>query len=159
MKIIFMGTPDFSVGTLEALVEAGHDVCLTVTQPDKPKGRGKEMQFTPVKEAALRLGIPVYQPKRVREAECVEELRKYQADVMVVVAFGQILPDAVRLYQCPCVAASEVPRSRADPVVDHQRGTSDRSDDDADGRRTGHRRYAFENGSGDHSGGDRREPP
>ena len=165
MKIIFMGTPDFSVGTLEALVEAGHDVCLTVTQPDKPKGRGKEMQFTPVKEAALRLGIPVYQPKRVREAECVEELRKYQADVMVVVgiwtdpAGRDPWDDAVRLYQCPCVAASEVPRSRADPVVDHQRGTSDRSDDDADGRRTGHRRYAFENGSGDHSGGDRREPP
>ena len=98
MKIIFMGTPDFSVGTLEALVEAGHDVCLTVTQPDKPKGRGKEMQFTPVKEAALRLGIPVYQPKRVREAECVEELRKYQADVMVVVAFGQILPEIGRAH-------------------------------------------------------------
>lgn len=54
MRIIFMGTPDFSVGTLEALVEAGHDVCLAVTQPDKPKGRGKEMQFTPVKEAAVK---------------------------------------------------------------------------------------------------------
>ena len=57
MRIIFMGTPDFSVGTLEALVEAGHDVCLAVTQPDKPKGRGKEMQFTPVKEAAVKHGI------------------------------------------------------------------------------------------------------
>ena len=63
MRIIFMGTPDFSVGTLEALVEAGHDVCLAVTQPDKPKGRGKEMQFTPVKEAAVKHGILVYQPK------------------------------------------------------------------------------------------------
>ena len=78
MRIIFMGTPDFSVGTLEALVEAGHDVCLAVTQPDKPKGRGKEMQFTPVKEAAVKHGILVYQPKRVRDPECVEELRKIQ---------------------------------------------------------------------------------
>lgn len=115
MKIIFMGTPDFSVGTLEALVEAGHDVCLTVTQPDKPKGRGKEMQFTPVKEAALRLGIPVYQPKRVREAECVEELRKYQADVMVVVAFGQILPEEIlgmTPYGCINVHASLLPKYR-----------------------------------------------
>lgn len=115
MKIIFMGTPDFSVGTLEALVEAGHDVCLAVTQPDKPKGRGKEMQFTPVKEAALRLGIPVYQPKRVREAECVEELRKYQADVMVVVAFGQILPEEIlgmTPYGCINVHASLLPKYR-----------------------------------------------
>ena len=78
MRIIFMGTPDFSVGTLEALVEAGHDVCLAVTQPDKPKGRGKEMQPTPVKTAAQRHGIPVYQPKRIRDPECVEELKKYK---------------------------------------------------------------------------------
>lgn len=115
MKIIFMGTPDFSVGTLEALVEAGHDVCLAVTQPDKPKGRGKEMQFTPVKEAAVRLGIPVYQPKRVREAECVEELRKYHADVMVVVAFGQILPEEIlemTPYGCINVHASLLPKYR-----------------------------------------------
>ena len=77
MKVIFMGTPDFSVGTLEALVEAGHEVVLAVTQPDKPKGRGKEMQFTPVKECAIKHGIPVYQPRRVREPECIEELKKY----------------------------------------------------------------------------------
>ena len=62
MKIIFMGTPDFSVGTLEALIEAGHEIVLAVTQPDKPKGRGKEMQFTPVKECAMKYNIPVYQP-------------------------------------------------------------------------------------------------
>ena len=80
MKIIFMGTPDFSVGTLEALVEAGHEVVLAVTQPDKPKGRGKEMQFTPVKECALAHNIPVYQPKKIREPECIEELKKYQAE-------------------------------------------------------------------------------
>lgn len=115
MRIIFMGTPDFSVGTLEALVEAGHDVCLTVTQPDKPKGRGKEMQFTPVKEAAVRHQIPVFQPRRVREAECIEELRKYKADVMVVVAFGQILPKEIldmTPYGCINVHASLLPKYR-----------------------------------------------
>lgn len=74
MKVIFMGTPDFSVGTLEALLEAGHEVVLAVTQPDKPKGRGKEMQFPPVKETALRHGIEVYQPRRIREKECIEKL-------------------------------------------------------------------------------------
>ena len=115
MKIIFMGTPDFSVGTLEALVEAGHDVVLAVTQPDKPKGRGKEMQFTPVKECAMKYNIPVYQPRRVREAECIEELRKYEADIMVVVAFGQILPKEIlemTKYGCVNVHASLLPKYR-----------------------------------------------
>ena len=115
MKVIFMGTPDFSVGTLEALVEAGHEVVLAVTQPDKPKGRGKEMQFTPVKECALKYNIPVYQPRRVREPECIEELRKYEADIMVVVAFGQILPKEIlemTKYGCVNVHASLLPKYR-----------------------------------------------
>ena len=115
MRIIFMGTPDFSVGTLEALVEAGHEVCLVVSQPDKPKGRGKEMQPTPVKEAALKHGIPVYQPKKIRDPECVEELRKYNADVMVVVAFGQIIPKEIlemTPYGCINVHASLLPKYR-----------------------------------------------
>lgn len=115
MKVIFMGTPDFSVGTLEALVAAGHEVCLAVTQPDKPKGRGKEMQYTPVKTAALAHDIPVYQPRRVREPECVDELRKYEADVMVVVAFGQILPKEIlelTPYGCINVHASLLPKYR-----------------------------------------------
>lgn len=115
MKVIFMGTPDFSVGTLEALVEAGHEVVLAVTQPDKPKGRGKEMQFTPVKECAMKYGIPVYQPKKVRDPACVEELRRYQADVCVVVAFGQILPKAIlemTPYGCVNVHASLLPKYR-----------------------------------------------
>ena len=115
MKIIFMGTPDFSVGTLEALIEAGHEVCLVVTQPDKPKGRGKEMQPTPVKAAAMKHGIPVYQPKKIRDPECVEELRKYQADVMVVIAFGQILPKEIldmTPYGCINVHASLLPSYR-----------------------------------------------
>lgn len=115
MKVIFMGTPDFSVGTLEALIEAGHEVVLAVTQPDKPKGRGGKMQFTPVKETAVKHGIPVFQPKKVREPECVEELRKYHADVMVVIAFGQILPKEIlelTPYGCINVHASLLPKYR-----------------------------------------------
>lgn len=115
MKVIFMGTPDFSVGVLEALVEAGHEVVLAVTQPDKPKGRGGKMQYPPVKEKALEYQIPVFQPKKVRNPECIKELRKYEADVMVVVAFGQILPkDILEMtpYGCINVHASLLPKYR-----------------------------------------------
>ncbi len=115
MRIIFMGTPDFSVGTLEALIEAGHEVVLVVTQPDKPKGRGKEMQFTPVKACALEHDIPVFQPLKVREAACVEKLREYNADIMVVIAFGQILPKEIlelTPYGCVNVHASLLPKYR-----------------------------------------------
>lgn len=115
MKVIFMGTPDFSVGTLEALIEAGHEVVLAVTQPDKPKGRGKEMQFTPVKECALAHGIPVYQPVKIRDPKCVEELKKYEADVMIVIAFGQILPKEIlemTRFGCINVHASLLPKYR-----------------------------------------------
>ena len=115
MKIIFMGTPDFSVGTLEALIEAGHEVVLAVTQPDKPKGRGGKMQYTPVKEAAVAHGIPVFQPVKIREPEAVEELRKYNADIMVVIAFGQILPKEIldmTPYGCINVHASLLPSYR-----------------------------------------------
>lgn len=115
MKVIFMGTPEFSVGTLEALAEAGHEIVLAVTQPDKPRGRGKEMQFPPVKEAAIARGIPVFQPVKVREPECIEELAKYGADVIVVVAFGQILPARIlemTPYGCINVHASLLPKYR-----------------------------------------------
>lgn len=115
MKVIFMGTPDFSVGTLNALITAGHEITLAVTQPDKPKGRGKSMQYPPVKEAALEHGIEVYQPRRVREPECIEFLRKYEADIIVVVAFGQILPKEILempRYGCINVHASLLPKYR-----------------------------------------------
>lgn len=115
MKIIFMGTPDFSVGTFEALIEAGHEIVLAVTQPDKPKGRGGKMQYSPVKETALKYGVPVFQPKRVRDAECIEELRRYHADIMVVIAFGQILPKEIlemTPYGCVNVHASLLPKYR-----------------------------------------------
>lgn len=115
MKVIFMGTPEFSVGTLKALAEAGHEVVLAVTQPDKPKGRGGRMQYPPVKEMALEHGIPVFQPKKIRAPECVEELRKYEADIMVVIAFGQILPKEIlemTPYGCVNVHASLLPKYR-----------------------------------------------
>lgn len=115
MKVIFMGTPDFSVGTLEALIEAGHEVVLAVTQPDKPKGRGGKMQYPPVKEVALEHDIPVFQPKKIRDSQSIEELRKYEADVMVVIAFGQILPKEILKmtpYGCINVHASLLPKYR-----------------------------------------------
>ena len=110
-----MGTPDFAVGTLEALIEAGHEVVLAVTQPDKPKGRGKEMAFPPVKEVALQHDIEVFQPVKIREATCVEQLADYDADIMVVVAFGQILPQEIldlTPYGCINVHASLLPKYR-----------------------------------------------
>lgn len=110
-----MGTPDFSVPVLTAMKEAGHDMLAAVTQPDKPKGRGKEMQMTPVKAKALELGIPVLQPKRVRDPEFVEQLRELKPDIMVVVAFGQILTKEVLevpKYGCINVHASLLPMYR-----------------------------------------------
>lgn len=115
MKIIFMGTPDFAVGTLESLIEAGHEIPLVVTQPDKPKGRGKAMQYPPVKEAALAHGIEVYQPMKIREPECVAYLKKFQPDMIVVVAFGQILPKEILdmpKHCCVNVHASLLPKYR-----------------------------------------------
>lgn len=110
-----MGTPDFAVGTLEALIDAGHEILLVVTQPDKPKGRGKSLQYTPVKEAALAHGIEVFQPKRVRDPESIAYLRSFAADIMVIVAFGQILPKEILEmppYGCVNVHASLLPKYR-----------------------------------------------
>lgn len=95
MNILFMGTPDFAVGALEAIVQAGHKVVCAVTQPDKPKGRGKEMQMTPVKQCALKYDIPVFQPVKIKAPEAVEELKKYNADIFIVAAFGQILSEEI----------------------------------------------------------------
>ena len=131
MRIVFMGTPDFSVPALKALVEAGHQVIAVVTQPDKPKGRGKEVQMTPVKIQAMEYGIPVYQPAKVREASFVEVLQGLEADVYVVIAFGQLLPKAVLelpKYGCINIHASLLPKYRgAAPiqwcVIDGERET------------------------------------
>ena len=115
MRVVFMGTPDFAVGTLEALLQSRHQVVAVVTQPDKPKGRGKAMQFTAVKEVAVRAEIPVLQPKKVREPEVVEEIRQFHPDVIVVVAFGQLIPKAILdmpQYGCVNVHASLLPKYR-----------------------------------------------
>ena len=116
MRVVFMGTPGFAVGTLKALLEAGHEVAAVVTQPDKPKGRGKELLMTPVKAEAVKYDIPVFQPERVRKnEEFLEELKKLAPDVIVVVAFGQLLPVSVLTlpkYGCVNVHASLLPMYR-----------------------------------------------
>ncbi len=115
MKIVFMGTPDFAVATLESLVKGGHEVIAAVTQPDKPKGRGKSVLMTPVKEKALEYEIPVYQPVKARDPEFVALLQEMNPDVIVVVAFGQILPKAILdipKYGCVNVHASLLPKYR-----------------------------------------------
>lgn len=115
MKIVFMGTPDFAVETLNEIVNAGHEVALVVTQPDKPKGRGNKMQFPPVKERALELGIPVEQPVKVREESFLQKLEEIKPEAIIVVAFGQILPERILnlpKYGCFNVHASLLPRLR-----------------------------------------------
>ncbi len=91
MKIIFAGTPEFAVATLEALHKNGHDIQLVVTQKDKPKGRGKKLQYTPVKEKALQLGLEVYQPENINSPESIEKLKGIDPDFLIVIAYGQIL--------------------------------------------------------------------
>ena len=115
MKVVFMGTPDFSVGALEALVKAGHEVTAVVTQPDRQKGRSLEMSFSPVKECALRYELPVFQPEKIKTAEAVEILRGYEADIFVVAAFGQILSKEILempKYGCINIHASLLPKYR-----------------------------------------------
>ncbi|MDE6602278.1 MAG: methionyl-tRNA formyltransferase [Lachnospiraceae bacterium] len=120
MKVVFMGTPDFAVGALEALIESGHQVAAVVTQPDKPKGRGREVQMTPVKMCALKHGVPVFQPVKIKEPEAVEMLRGYEADIFVVAAFGQILSEEILempKYGCVNIHASLLPKYRgAGPI-------------------------------------------
>ena len=115
MKVVFMGTPDFAVGTLEEIVKAGHEVAAVVTQPDKPKGRGKTLMPTPVKEAALKYAIPVYQPLKVRAEEFVKVLEGIAPDIIVVAAFGQIISKEILelpKYGCINVHASLLPKYR-----------------------------------------------
>ena len=95
MRLIFLGTPAFAVATLEAVVKAGHEVAAVLTQPDRPRGRGQNAAASPVKQAALGLGLTVYQPERVRRPEAVEYLRGVRSDAMVVVGYGQIIPQVV----------------------------------------------------------------
>ena len=122
MKIIFMGTPDFAAGALKALIGAEHEIILAVTQPDKPKGRSKELVPSPVKVCAAEHGIPVFQPRRIKVPEAVEELRKFQADICVVAAFGQILSQEILdmpRFGCLNIHASLLPKYRGASPIQH----------------------------------------
>ena len=116
MKTVFMGTPDFAVPPLHALIEAGYEVAAVVTQPDKPKGRGKTLLPTPVKEEAVMHEIPVYQPQRVRKnPEFLETLKEIDPDIIIVAAFGQIIPKEILelpKFGCINIHASLLPKYR-----------------------------------------------
>lgn len=115
MKIIFMGTPDFAAASLEALIDSRHEIQAVVTQPDKPKGRKGELTPSPVKVVAEEKGIKVYQPLKVRDEEFVETLRAYNPDVIVVVAFGQIIPLSILKmpkFGCVNIHGSLLPKYR-----------------------------------------------
>ena len=122
MNIVYMGTPDFAVGPLEAIIKAGYEVSAVVTQPDRPKGRSGKLVPSPVKEVALKYDIPVLQPVRLRNPESVEELKKYPADIIIVAAFGQILPKAVLdmpKLGCINIHASLLPHLRGASPIQH----------------------------------------
>lgn len=115
MRILFMGTPDFAVPSLEALVAAGHQVCGAFTQPDKPKNRGMKLQACPVKECALSYGIPVFQPVKLRDGTAMEQIRTLDPQLIVVAAYGRILPDEMLDYPpmgCINVHSSLLPKYR-----------------------------------------------
>lgn len=115
MRVVYMGTPDFAVPALQAIIDDGHEVVLVVTQPDKARGRGGKVSYTPVKEKALEYGIEVFQPVRIRDEENVKMLAKYKPDIIVVAAFGQILSkDILDIpeYGCVNIHASLLPRWR-----------------------------------------------
>ena len=115
MKIIFMGTPQLAASVLDAMLAAGCEVSLAVTQPDRPRGRGRGVVMTPVKECALRHDIPVFAPEKIRDPEAVERIRQESPDLIVVAAYGQILPKAlleIPPLGCVNVHASLLPRYR-----------------------------------------------
>ena len=115
MKIVFMGTPDFAVCSLESLIKAGHEITLAVTQPDRQKGRGRELAFCPVKECAIKHGLNVFSPVKIKDPESVAELKKYEADIFVVAAFGQILSEEILnmpKFGCVNIHASLLPHLR-----------------------------------------------
>lgn len=115
MRILFMGTPDIAVGCLQKIIDEKHDIIGVVTQPDKPVGRGKKMGMPPVKELALKYDLPVYQPIKARDEEFVKILKDLNPDLIVVVAFGQILPKSILdipKFGCVNVHVSLLPKYR-----------------------------------------------
>ncbi len=115
MNIIFMGTPDFAVGALEAIIAAGHNIQLVVTQPDKAQGRSKELKPPAVKVCAIEHNLPVFQPEKIKKEEAVAVLKQYEADLYVVAAFGQILSKEILdlpKFGCVNIHASLLPKYR-----------------------------------------------
>ncbi len=115
MRIVFMGTPDFAAASLRKLLKEGFEVVGVFTQPDKPKGRGNQIAFSPVKELALEAGLPVYQPDKMRDGRALAILQELQPDILVVVAYGRILPDellALPRYGAVNVHGSLLPKYR-----------------------------------------------
>lgn len=115
MKIVYMGTPDFAVGPLEALLANGYEVTAVVTQPDKAKGRSGQLMPPPVKQCAMKYQIPVFQPEKIKKPEAVETLKEFEADIFVVAAFGQILSKEILnmpKYGCINIHASLLPKYR-----------------------------------------------
>ncbi|MEZ5479841.1 MAG: methionyl-tRNA formyltransferase [Thiolinea sp.] len=115
LRIVYAGTPEFAVPALRALLDSEHTVCAVYTQPDRPAGRGRKIQFSPVKQVAVEAGIPVEQPDSFRTTEAQERLAAYQADVMVVAAYGLLLPQVVLdipRYGCLNIHGSLLPRWR-----------------------------------------------
>lgn len=115
MKIVFMGTPDFASASLEKIIAAGHEILAVYTQPDRPSGRGKKLNYSAVKQVAMAHEVPVYQPEKIRNEQSIEQLRAMQPDVIVVVAYGQILPQAILdipPYGCLNVHGSLLPKYR-----------------------------------------------
>lgn len=120
MRILFMGTPDFAVPSLEALLHAGHEICGVFTQPDKPKNRGMKLQASPVKEFALAHGIPVYQPESVKDGTAMDLIRQLAPELIAVAAYGRILPvDILEYPACGCinVHSSLLPKYRGSAPI------------------------------------------
>ena len=149
MKLVFCGTPEFAVPTLEAVIAAGHEVALVVTQPDRAAGRGMEMQAPPVKRVALAHGIPVVQPEKIKNnAEFRERLEAIAPDAILVVAYGRIIPQW--MLELPRFGninlhgslAAEVSRRGADSVGGGEWRVGDGRDDDAARCGAGYGRYA-----------------
>lgn len=122
MNVLFMGTPDFSVPSLQTLLDEGYNVVGVVTQPDRPKGRKRTLTPPPVKELALSRGLSVFQPEKLRHPDAVEQIRQMQPDLIVTAAYGQILPKSVLdlpRYGCINVHASLLPKYRGGAPIHH----------------------------------------
>lgn len=120
MRVIFMGTPDFAAASLQKLIEEKYNIVGVFTQPDKPRGRGMSMSYSPVKELAMAHGLPVFQPEKMRDGSALEIIRELQPDILVVVAYGRILPDeilAIPPYGSVNVHGSLLPRYRGSAPI------------------------------------------